>query len=74
MQQISREQLKCSNDTSLDDIVLAGELALCCLYGEGLHEWIGSRTNWTQKNGDGSKHGVDLNHEQQIYHLLQMIP
>ena len=38
-----------------------------------VHEWMGSRTNWTQKNGYGSKHGVDLNHEQQIYHLLQMI-
>ena len=34
----------------------------------------GSRTNWVQKNGDGTnstKHGVDLNHEQHIFHLLQ---
>ena len=109
-----------SNDASLDDIVLAGEMALWCLYGssssEGsdavrcrhftekvtrrttnvhLHslpptaaaavyhsvrvyfyvpEWItgwGSQTNWTQKNGDGSKHGVDMNHEQQIFHLQE---
>ena len=116
MTQISRQQLVFSNDASLDDIVLAGEMALCCLHGssssEGLDavryrhftenmtsrttnvhlhslpptaaaavyhsarvpEYItgwGSRTNWTQQNGDGSKHGVDMNHEQQIYHLQE---
>ena len=108
-----------SNDASLDDIVLAGELALCWLYGSRssevldallyihltekvtrrttdvqlhslpptaaaavyhsarvyfqLHEWMGKSDKLDPENGDGSKHGVDMNHEQQIYHLLQMI-
>ena len=29
-----------SNDTSLDDIVLAGEMALCCLYGSSSSEGL----------------------------------
>ena len=108
-----------SNDAFLDDIVLAGELALCCLYGSRssevldallyihftekvtrrttnvqlhslpptsaaavyhsprvyvyVHEWMGKSDKSDPENGDGSKHGVDMNHEQHIYHLRQMI-
>ena len=29
-----------SNDASLDDIVLAGEMALCCLYGSSSSEGL----------------------------------
>ena len=46
--------------------------AAATVYHSARVEWMGKSDKFDPENVDGSKHGVDMNHEQQIYHLLQM--